>query len=459
MLVYDLENESMKMLRKLGVVALVGFGLLQLIRPRIPSTQPEAEIQAPPQVRQILAKDCYSCHSDERRLSWFDEIVPGYWLVRHDILTARGHLNFSTLGSKPAPAQKATLFEAVNMIQLGAMPLAAFTALHPDAKVSPDELATLKDYLAPWGSMPPSAGATSTTDTPGPTHLADVGAEFNGLAFEPSFERWKTISYTDRGDNNTFRFILGNDLAVKAARSGVISPWPDGARFAKIAWQQESGADGLIHPGKFVQVEFMVKDSRLYKQTAGWGWGRWRGMDLKPYGKDAQFVGECVSCHMPLRGADYVYTLPLTTASVRQEEVVNRLAATLPQNLPYQPLDWSPITMYVDRGSHAMAVLFGNDEATRAMEAREAGSAEHPNYPAGAVLALVTWSQRDDPHWFGGRIPASPRSVEFVRASPAGAENGYQRFEGIGLAERTVPPELAQQRRSFLLALAPARLP
>jgi len=92
----------------------------------------------------VLEKDCYSCHSDQRRLSWFDHIVPGYLLVRHDILTAREHLNFSTLGAKPAAAQQATLYEAVNMVQLGAMPLPQFLALHPEARVTADELATLK---------------------------------------------------------------------------------------------------------------------------------------------------------------------------------------------------------------------------------------------------------------------------------------------------------------------------
>ena len=65
----------------------------------------------------------------------------------------------------------------------------------------------------------------------------------------------KPISFTDRGDNNTFRFILASDIAVKAVQSGDISPWPDGARFAKLAWQQQAGPDGLIRPGKFVQWE------------------------------------------------------------------------------------------------------------------------------------------------------------------------------------------------------------
>src|SRR5271154_3594863 len=113
----------MRTIVKLAVAGVVAFALLQLVRPGIPSQPATAEIQAPPEIRSILNKDCYSCHSDQRRLSWFDEIVPGYWLVRNDILTARQHLNFSTLGAKPAAAQKATLYEAVNMVQLGAMPL------------------------------------------------------------------------------------------------------------------------------------------------------------------------------------------------------------------------------------------------------------------------------------------------------------------------------------------------
>jgi hypothetical protein len=104
---------------KLILAAVFVFAVLQFVRPALPAKPATAEIQAPPDVKQILDKDCYSCHSDERRLAWFDQIVPGYWLVRHDILTAREHLNFSTLGSKPAASQKAALYEAVNTIQLG----------------------------------------------------------------------------------------------------------------------------------------------------------------------------------------------------------------------------------------------------------------------------------------------------------------------------------------------------
>ena len=159
------KQEFMNLAGKAAVAGIFVFAVLQVVRPGIPTKPATAEVQASPEVKSVLNKGCYSCHSDERRLSWFDQIVPGYWLVRHDILTARQHLDFSTLGSKPATAQKAALYEAVNMIQLGAMPLPSFLKLHPEAKVTPEELAILKADLAPWSASPNQpVGAPSRND-------------------------------------------------------------------------------------------------------------------------------------------------------------------------------------------------------------------------------------------------------------------------------------------------------
>ncbi len=456
---------------RLIVVGVIVLALLQLVRPGIPARPNVAEIQAPPEIRHILEKDCYSCHSNERRLAWFDQVVPAYWLVRHDVLTAREHLNFSTLGSKPPAVQKATLYEAVNMIQLGAMPLPQFVSLHPEAKPTPEELATLKAYLAPWAPAQPAvasakgiqlaSAAAITGGEPAPILLDAVAPEWNGLGFDSQFEQWKLISTTERGDNHTLRFILGNDIAFNAAQSGHITPWPDGSVFAKIAWQQEVGADGLVCPGKFIQVELMVKDAQRYKNTEGWGWGRWRGLDLKPYGVNARFVGECTTCHQPVHGNDFVYTLPISSANVPGNEVVNRNAANLPASLPYQPLGWHAITMYVDPASHTTATLFGNGIAWQAVHPRGAGPSVAPNgaaYSPGAVVALVTWAQRDDPHWFGARIPDVPVSVEFVQMA-AGQSSSYRSFSGAGLAENHLAVNAAGKRTNFILGLSAARLP
>jgi hypothetical protein len=74
------------------------------------------------------------------------------------------------------------------------------------------------------------------------------------------------------------------------------------------------------------------------------------------------------------------------------------------------------------------------------------------------VLALVTWSLRDDSHWFGARIADTPQSVEFVQISLEGRPNLYRSFKGAPLAEDNTSSDAAT-RTSFIVNLPPARLP
>src|SRR5882757_9454604 len=90
-------------------VALLGFVAIQFVRPRLDNPPVTAELQVPPEVRQVLRNSCYDCHSNETRLPWFDRIAPAYWLVAHDVNEAREHLNFSEIGKLPAAKQKAML--------------------------------------------------------------------------------------------------------------------------------------------------------------------------------------------------------------------------------------------------------------------------------------------------------------------------------------------------------------
>jgi hypothetical protein len=201
----------------------------------------------------------------------------------------------------------------------------------------------------------------------------------------------------------------------------------------------------------------MIKDATKYASTDGWGRGRWRGLDLKPYGSDARFVNECTGCHQPVKGNDYVYTLPITSARSTLLEAVNNRAASLPNGLPYQPLRWTPITMFVDPKSRTMSTLYGNEAAVKSLHARSPSPAA-PSYDQGAVVALVTWAQRDDPHWFGARIPDSLASVEFVSVGPRNALS-YRRFDGPNLVEAHPLSASTAQRTSFLIGLKPASLP
>lgn len=134
----------------------------------------------------------------------------------------------------------------------------------------------------------------------------------NGIALPADFADWRLLSTSARSDNDTLRAILGNKAAIKAASEGRTNPWPDGAVLAKVVWKRttlEAWPPASV-PGDFVHVEFMFKDSRKYAETGGWGFARWLGDELKPYGKDAGFVKECFACHLPVKGSDYVFTRP-----------------------------------------------------------------------------------------------------------------------------------------------------
>ena len=243
--------------------------------------------------------------------------MPAFWLVSSDVREARRHLNFSEIGKLPAAQQKGFLFEAVNQIQMGAMPLPSYLKVHPGAAVTPEQLAVLRNYLVPPSTAAAPVADTSAADeqygkwVKSSEEAPNVQPEPNGVAFLPDYKDWKAISSTERYDNHTMRVILGNDVAVKAITDGHINPWPDGTAFAKVAWLQQPDDKGVVHTGAFAQVELMIRDGKKYADTAGWGWGRWRGTDLKPYGKDAAFTNECVSCHTPVRRNDYVYTMPI----------------------------------------------------------------------------------------------------------------------------------------------------
>ena len=134
-------------------------------------------------------------------------------------------------------------------------------------------------------------------------------ADSHGISYPEGWQNWATIAVSHRTDNNTMRVILGNDLAVKAARSGDTNPWPDGAVLGKVVWKDTHLKDWqqATAPGEFVHAEFMLRDSKKYPETHGWGWARWVGLEQEPFNKGAQV---CISCHTPVQGRNWVFTDP-----------------------------------------------------------------------------------------------------------------------------------------------------
>src|SRR6478672_1800267 len=133
-----------------------------------------------------------------------------------------------------------------------------------------------------------------------------------GVKIPPGYRDWKLISVAhEEGNLNDLRAILGNDVAIKAAREGTL-PFPDGSIVARIAWSYdplEESSKAFGSPQSFVAgapkngVQFMVKDSRKYAATGGWGFAQFN--DGKPASEAAH--NTCFPCHEIVKARDLVF--------------------------------------------------------------------------------------------------------------------------------------------------------
>jgi Cytochrome P460 len=133
-----------------------------------------------------------------------------------------------------------------------------------------------------------------------------------GIKIPPGYRDWKLISVAhEAGNLNDLRAVLGNDAAIKAYREGKL-PFPDGAIVARLAWSyipsEENnkvfGREQSFVAGSPVNVQFMVKDSKKYAATGGWGFAQFT--DGKPVNEAAPKA--CFSCHEPVKARDFVFT-------------------------------------------------------------------------------------------------------------------------------------------------------
>jgi hypothetical protein len=127
------------------------------------------------------------------------------------------------------------------------------------------------------------------------------------VAIPSGYRRWELIAPShEAGNLDELRGILGNEIAVKAYRTSTL-PFPDGAILAKIAWKHVPSPtmSGAFIPGHPTTVQFMVKDSKKYAASGGWGFGRF--IDGVPADKAQHET--CFACHAArVRSHDFVFT-------------------------------------------------------------------------------------------------------------------------------------------------------
>lgn len=103
-------------------------------------------ISGPPEVVEILRQACFDCHSNETRWPFYAYVAPMSWLVTSDVAGARSRLNFSEWEGLRVGFKKRFTRKIVERIEAGEMPLWQYRAVHWGARVSPEQLGTLRAW-------------------------------------------------------------------------------------------------------------------------------------------------------------------------------------------------------------------------------------------------------------------------------------------------------------------------
>jgi cytochrome c553 len=137
-----------------------------------------------------------------------------------------------------------------------------------------------------------------------------------GITIPAGYRDWRLVSVAhEEGSLNDIRAILGNDVAIKAYREGKL-PFPDGTIIARLAWKDVPSEENNKVFGRSQShvagsapdwyLQFMVKDSKKYAATRGWGYAQF-DKDGNPSADEAK-LKTCAPCHEPAKAGDFVFT-------------------------------------------------------------------------------------------------------------------------------------------------------
>lgn len=156
------------------------------------------------------------------------------------------------------------------------------------------------------------AGATVATaesgarSNPGTAGNPDASPIY-GVTLPEGYRNWQLVAPALEGEPlNELRTVVGNKIAIDAYKRGAL-PFPDGAVLVKLAWKYTQSPEfkSALVPGHATTVQVMVKDSKKYAASGGWGYGRF--IDGKP--ADLAQHQTCFACHASLvKNRDYVFT-------------------------------------------------------------------------------------------------------------------------------------------------------
>ncbi len=143
-------NISLGRILVVSVILLVG---IQFIPVTMSNPPIEEEISASPEIKSILKRACYDCHSHETIWPSYSRVAPISWLLVWDVTEGREELNFSTWNRYREKKRNKMIKEIWEELEEGEMPPWFYLPLHPEARLSDQD----RDVVRAWAASVPSS--------------------------------------------------------------------------------------------------------------------------------------------------------------------------------------------------------------------------------------------------------------------------------------------------------------
>jgi hypothetical protein len=136
----------MKKLRLLFLLLLLLVFASQFIEVDRTNPAVEADVPAPPEVKVVLRRACYDCHSNESVWPWYTGIAPASWFAVHHVSRGRSAINFSTWNRYGFQMRDKIKKEIITDVEQKRMPPKFYMFLHFDSILSPEERVLVKSW-------------------------------------------------------------------------------------------------------------------------------------------------------------------------------------------------------------------------------------------------------------------------------------------------------------------------
>jgi cytochrome c551/c552 len=135
-----------KSLKIVFLCLIAAFALLQFVPVKRDNPPGPDTFTAPADVKAIVKKACYDCHSNSTKWPWYAHVAPASWTAASHVREARARLNLSNWARMTAEKQKRKSLKIADEIEEGGMPLPMYLKMHPEARLSEKE----KQTIAKW---------------------------------------------------------------------------------------------------------------------------------------------------------------------------------------------------------------------------------------------------------------------------------------------------------------------